>query len=110
MKYAQWGLNPVFEPEPGFSGEIHVDDKDMGRVDLKFDLRSDERTTHFGLRARATTVFPVESKRLSSLPQERTRHNKSNELVAKLYWPEGSRQSDPDIWRKCIRLRLARDR
>jgi hypothetical protein len=67
MPHAQWGYNPLFEPEPGVLGEVKIKDEEMGIVDLKFKLQSEERMTHFGLRGRATTVYPVESERLSTL-------------------------------------------
>ncbi|KAG2363911.1 hypothetical protein BDR07DRAFT_1402782 [Suillus spraguei] len=67
MRYEQWGLNAVFEPEPGFLGKVMV--KDTG-IDLELDVKSDERVTHFGIRGRATTVFPVKSKALSELPRD----------------------------------------
>ncbi|KAG1719638.1 uncharacterized protein EDB91DRAFT_1351878 [Suillus paluster] len=103
MAYAHWGYNPVFEREPGSSGEIHhVEDPKHGLVDLKFDLKSDDRTTHFGLRGRATTVFPVESIKLSSLLSDS--HNTSSDLVAKLYWPEESRESEPEILKKVYKI------
>ncbi|KAG0694825.1 hypothetical protein DFH29DRAFT_1072740 [Suillus ampliporus] len=40
IKYKQWGLNMKFEPTP-----IPVEKNGMD-VDLKLDLKSDERTTH----------------------------------------------------------------
>ncbi|KAG1730187.1 hypothetical protein EDB19DRAFT_2027541 [Suillus lakei] len=96
MRYDQWGLNPVFEPAPGFSGEVMVEDT---QIDLKLDLKSDECITHFGIRGRATTVFPVKSKALSGLRRDPSFLNESPELVAKLYWPEETRiaQTDPDV-------------
>ncbi|KAG2363910.1 hypothetical protein BDR07DRAFT_862235 [Suillus spraguei] len=94
MGYEQWGLNAVFEPEPGFSGKVMVEDTG---IDLELDVKSDERVTHFGIRGRATTVFPVKSKALSELPRDSHFLNESPELVAKLYWPEETRQSEPDI-------------
>ena len=97
MPYVQWGYNPLFEPEPEFSGEIEIKDEEKGMVDLKFKLQSEERMTHFGLRGRATTVYPVESERLSTLLQEKPSENPSNGMVAKLYWPEVSRESEADI-------------
>ncbi|KAG0698935.1 hypothetical protein DFH29DRAFT_834252 [Suillus ampliporus] len=102
MENAQWGFNPEFEPTPGSSGEIRVPDPEHGSVDLKFDLKSTERTTHFGLRGRATTVFPVESVKLSSLLSDSP--NKSKELVAKLYWPEESRESEAEILKKVYKI------
>ncbi|KAG0694107.1 hypothetical protein DFH29DRAFT_1006643 [Suillus ampliporus] len=98
MKYKQWGLNEEFEPTPGVSDKTVITDRKIKMdVDLKLDLKSDERTTHYGLRGRATTLFPVESQALSGLKQAPHFRNKSAGLVAKLYWPEESRESEPEI-------------
>ncbi|KAG1778825.1 hypothetical protein EV702DRAFT_1044260 [Suillus placidus] len=113
MGYEQWGLHPLFESKPGYEGEIIVEyeeDKDnrdkkgqdkkkskKKRVDLTVDLKLDKRTTHFGLHGRATTVFPVKSKALSALPQRSHFRNQSTEFVAKLFWPEEARPSEPEI-------------
>ncbi|KIK40988.1 hypothetical protein CY34DRAFT_806585 [Suillus luteus UH-Slu-Lm8-n1] len=103
MPYAEWGYNRLFEPVDGLSGEVRVPDEDIGEVDLTFDLKSDKRVTHFGLRGRATTVFPVKSKALSALMPTLPHHNPHNptsELVAKLYWPEEERESEAEILQK----------
>lgn len=149
MQYTQWGFHPLFEPEPGFSGPVYVDDPKLGQVDLEFDFDSDDVcSSHFGLRGRATTVLPVKSQALSQLlgscehpnkpsavdpphtcpnhtcPNEPSAinptphtsckaselgtdppppppgpppHNTSTDMVAKLYWPEESRLSEPEI-------------
>jgi serine/threonine protein kinase len=85
-----------------------VDDKELRQVvDLKFNLTSDERTTHFGLRGRATTVFPVESAALSALVPQLSHynpHNPTDKLVAKLYWPEEERESEADILQKVYEI------
>ncbi|KAG1730180.1 hypothetical protein EDB19DRAFT_2027536 [Suillus lakei] len=94
MRYDQWGLNPVFEPAPGFLGEVMVEDM---QIDLELDLKSDECITHFGIRGRATTVFPGKSKALSGLRRDPRFLNGSPKLVGQLYWPEMTRQSEPDI-------------
>ncbi|KAG2358480.1 hypothetical protein BDR07DRAFT_1417738 [Suillus spraguei] len=101
MGYEQWGLNAVFEPEPGFSGKVMVEDTG---IDLELDVKSDERVTHFGIRGRATTVFPVKSEALSELPRDRHFYNEFPELVAKLYWPEETRQSEPDILEEVYKI------
>jgi len=100
MQNVQWGLNPLFARATGSAPQIHVEDKDLGSVDLKFIVDTEDRTTHYGLRGRATNVFPVESKRLSQLMQQHPSENSSNEMVAKLYWPEEARESEADILRK----------
>ncbi|KAG0693398.1 hypothetical protein DFH29DRAFT_1084235 [Suillus ampliporus] len=101
MSSEQWGLNAQFKE----SCEFVVDG-----VDLKFDLTSDQRTTHFGLRGRATTVFPVESKVLSKQLLERGEEQghfndiPTHGLVAKLYWPEESRESEAQILKKVYEI------
>jgi len=104
MPPAQWGYNLLFEPEPGVLGEVKIKDEELGIVDLKFKSQSEECMTHFGLRGRATTVYPVESERLSTLLQEKPSQNPSNEMVAKLYWPEVSRESEADILERVCQI------
>ncbi|KAG1805109.1 uncharacterized protein HD556DRAFT_1283541, partial [Suillus plorans] len=101
MGYEQWGLNRVFEPEPGFSGKVMIEDT---QIDLELDVKSKERVTHFGIRGRATTVFPVKSKALSDRQRDPRFPNESSELVAKLYWPEETRQSEPDILNEVYKI------
>ncbi|KAG1774541.1 hypothetical protein EV702DRAFT_1032067 [Suillus placidus] len=105
MPYAEWGYHTLRELET--PGDIRVEDEKIGEVDLKFNLKSNKRTTHFGLRGRATIVFPVESKKLSDLVPNLPHHNPHNatkELVAKLYWPEEARESEPDILKKVYNI------
>jgi hypothetical protein len=99
MRCAQWGMNPLFDSKPTF-----VTDKDNRKVDLTFNVESEDRTTHFGLRGRATNVLSVTSDVLSSLPRARHSLNDTEELVAKLYWPEGSRQSEADILEEVYKI------
>jgi hypothetical protein len=66
MQYAQRGMNPLFDSKTTF-----VTDKDNRKVDLAFNMESEDRTTHFGLRGRATNVLSVTSDVLSSLPRAR---------------------------------------
>ncbi|KAG2113446.1 uncharacterized protein F5147DRAFT_46113 [Suillus discolor] len=118
MGYKQWGLHPLFEPEPGYEGEIIVEYEDntnkddwdkkgqdkRKRIDLTLDLRSEKSMTYFGLRGRATTVVPVKSKALSALPRRSYFLNESTELVAKLFWPEEARQSEPEILEEVYKI------
>ncbi|KAG2355780.1 hypothetical protein BDR07DRAFT_1425211 [Suillus spraguei] len=107
MPYAEWGYNRVFERKAESSNEVRLPDEDMGEVDLTFDFKSDKRTTHFGLRGRATTVFPVKSKKLSALVPTLPHHNPHNPtdgLVAKIYWPEEERESEADILKKVYKI------
>ena len=97
LPYAQWGHNQLFEPAPGVLGKVAVEDEKLGTVDLQLHLDSPERVTHYGLRGRATNVFRVTSKTLSQEARKLPSLNKTDELVAKLYWPEQSRQSEAEI-------------
>ncbi|KAG2158202.1 uncharacterized protein EDB93DRAFT_1334627 [Suillus bovinus] len=117
MRYKKWGPHPLVEPEPGYEGEIIIEcenntDKDSHDQEgqrksasiLRLDLRSDKRTTHFGLRGRTTTVSPVKSKALSALPRLSHSLNESTELVAKLFWPEDARQSEPEVLEEVYKI------
>ncbi|KAG1720569.1 uncharacterized protein EDB91DRAFT_1280577 [Suillus paluster] len=101
MSSERWGLNTQFKE----SCDIVV-----GGVDLKFYLTSDQCITHFSLRGRATTVFPVESKVLSEQLQKRGEEQghcndiPSHELVAKLYWPEEECKSEAEILKKVYEI------
>ena len=77
--------------------ESNTCNEKLGTVDLRLHLDSPERVTHYGLRGRATNVFPVTSKTLSQEARKLPSLNKTDELVAKLYWPEQSRQSEAEI-------------
>jgi len=103
MSYADWGHNPLFEPEPGASVKVEVQDE-TGMVDLDFDFYSSERITHYGLRGRATNVFPVLSEALSHRAGKRASGNTSSELVAKIYWPEETRQSEAEILKEVEKI------
>jgi hypothetical protein len=95
--------NATEATNPSSRPTIHVKDNstdDLGMVDLEIDLEAEERMTHYGLRGRATNVFPVKSTTLSKLLEKRPSQNVSKEMVAKLYWPEESRESEPDILKK----------
>jgi hypothetical protein len=96
-------LHPVVQ-ELVSSGEVRVDDKKNGVVDIKFNLMSDERITHFSARGRATAVFPVESVALSALVPQLPHHNPTDKLVAKPYWPEEGRKSEVDILQKVYEI------
>jgi hypothetical protein len=104
MRNVDWGLHPLFSRATGSSPQIHVNDKDLGSIDLKFDLEAEDHTTHYDLRGRATNVSPVESDRLSKVLQKCPSENTSGEMVAKIFWPEESRESEPDILKKVQKI------
>jgi hypothetical protein len=88
------------------SGEVWVDDKMIGVVDLKFNLTSDECITHIGMRGRPTAVFPVESVALSALvPQlpHYNPHNPTDKLVAKPIGQQRGARARLTYSRRCTR-------
>ncbi|KAG1741273.1 hypothetical protein EDB19DRAFT_718097 [Suillus lakei] len=98
-QFVQQGHNSIFKPLLGFSGEVYIMDQQNELVDLKFNLKSHECTTHFCLHGHAITLFSVENKNLSGLVSEVPRHSLhtgTDELVAKLYQPEESCESDSE--------------
>jgi len=99
---AQWGHNQLLEPAPGVLGKIAVEDENLGTVDLQLHLDSPEHVTHYG--GRATNVFRATSKTLLQEAQKRPSLNKTDELVAKLYWPEQSRQSEAEIFEEVHKI------
>jgi len=96
LPYVHWGHNQLFEPAPGVLGKIAVEDEKLGTVDLRLHLDSPERVTHYGLRGRTTNVFPV-TRKLSQEARKLPSLSKTDELVAKLYWPEQSDESEAEI-------------
>ncbi|OJA08907.1 hypothetical protein AZE42_09172 [Rhizopogon vesiculosus] len=76
---------------------VVIEDNDKRKVDLTFNLESEDHATHFGLRGRTTKVFPVTSDMLSGLPRDSRSLNDTKDLVAKLYCLEEVHQSEPHI-------------
>ncbi|KAH0834712.1 hypothetical protein J3R83DRAFT_10260 [Lanmaoa asiatica] len=71
-----------------------IEDQKEGQVDVVLDWSSEDRTGHYGLTGRATNVCPATSQRFSS----------SGNLVAKLFWGEISRASEPEILKKVYKI------
>ena len=84
-----WGRNTAFgEDEEKGLHTITIDG-----VDLELDTSDEERVTHYGLKGRATNVFPVTSKKLAEdFPEVQ-----EDGMVAKIFWAEEQRTSEPDI-------------
>ncbi|KAG1741281.1 hypothetical protein EDB19DRAFT_1907976 [Suillus lakei] len=97
-QFVQRGYNAIFEPVLGFSGEVCIMDQQNELIDLRFDLKSHKCTTHFGLYGHIITVFSVENKKLSARVSEFPHHphTGTDELVAKLYQPGGSCESNSE--------------
>jgi len=106
---AEWGHNPLFEPEPGFLNKIQVVDKEKETiVDLEFDLRSSKRITHYGLWGRATNSFPVKSEALFELANELAKEppslNGAEGSVTKIHRSKETHQGEIDILKKVYEI------
>ncbi|KAG2107426.1 uncharacterized protein F5147DRAFT_653300 [Suillus discolor] len=93
-----WGRNkdllPV-EVEKRLCHEFKIKDEKLGEVDLLLHTSHDERVTHYGLQGRATNVVPVTSEALTK------KYGKFKDgMVAKIFWGEASRTSEPEILKK----------
>ncbi|KAI6116673.1 hypothetical protein EDD17DRAFT_1510467 [Pisolithus thermaeus] len=91
-----WGLNPHIDPRFGDcpkSLEVIFPDEQGRDIDITLELSSDERVAHIGLTGRSTNVFPAKSKALRY----------EDDMVAKVFWAEESRRSEPEICRKSRR-------
>ena len=77
---AAWGRNVDFEhDEKNDSHTLIIDD-----VDLELHTSHKDRVTHYGLKGRATNVFPVTSKKLAKDNPEIAKDG----MVAKVFWAE----------------------
>ncbi|KAH7891062.1 hypothetical protein F5I97DRAFT_1964446 [Phlebopus sp. FC_14] len=91
------GLNPSIDPKfeaCSRSPTMTFHDQQGKETDIELELSSDERRTHFGLNGRATNVFPATSETLSS----------EGPLIARVFWAEESRKSEPDILQKVYEI------
>jgi hypothetical protein len=95
FKLEDWGRNKDFLPvqvEGKQCHEFKIKDKELGEVDLLLHTSHDERVTHYGLQGRATNVIPVTSEALA----KKYTHIQDG-MVAKIFWGEASRISEPKI-------------
>jgi hypothetical protein len=93
-----WGRNKDFLPvqvEGKQCHEFKIKDVELGEVDLLLHTSHDERVTHYGLQGRATNVVPVTSEALT-----KKYGNFQDGMVAKIFWGEASRTSEPEILEK----------
>ncbi|KAG2149147.1 uncharacterized protein EDB93DRAFT_1337111 [Suillus bovinus] len=102
FKVHDWGRNKEFLPvqvEGKQCHEFKIQDKDLGTVDLLLHTSHDERVTHYGLHGRATNVVPVTSEALAKkFP------NVQDGMVAKIFWGEEGRTSEPKILDKVEKI------
>jgi len=93
---ADWGRNADFkEDAKGGSHKIMI-----GDVDLELQTSHQDRVTHYGLKGRATNVFPVTSKKLAKDHPDIAEAG----MVAKVFWAEQQRTSEPDILKKVYKV------
>ncbi|KAG2051452.1 hypothetical protein BDR06DRAFT_589387 [Suillus hirtellus] len=98
FKVHDWGRNKDFLPVQVDGKQCHeckIEDEDLGTVDLLLHTSDDERVTHYGLQGRATNVVPVTSEALT-----KKYGNIEDGMVAKIFWGEASRTSEPEILKK----------
>ncbi|KAG1803457.1 hypothetical protein EV424DRAFT_1647590 [Suillus variegatus] len=89
-----WG-NKVFLPvqvEGKRCHEIKIKDEKLGEVDLLLHTSYNRRVTRYGLQGRATNVVSVASEALT-----KKYDNLQDGMVAKIFWGEASRTSEPEI-------------
>ncbi|KAG2346907.1 hypothetical protein BDR05DRAFT_997282 [Suillus weaverae] len=99
FKLEDWGRNEAFLPsqiEGKQCHEFEIEDENLGTVDLQLHTSHPERVTHYGLQGRATNVVPVTSDTLA----KKYTHIQKDEMVAKIFWGEASRTSEPEILKK----------
>ncbi|KAG1801148.1 hypothetical protein EV424DRAFT_1494676 [Suillus variegatus] len=98
FKVHDWGRNKDFLPVQVDGEQCHeckIKDEDLGTVDLLLHTSHPERVTHYGLQGRATNVVPVTSEALT-----KKYGNFEDGMVAKIFWGEASRTSEPEILKK----------
>ncbi|KAG1744150.1 uncharacterized protein EDB91DRAFT_1080942 [Suillus paluster] len=76
---------------------------DIDGVDLELHTSSEERVTHYGLKGRATNVFPVTSEFLAK-KYANDAGVKKDGMVAKIFWAEEQRDSEPEILKKVAEI------
>ncbi|KAG1754740.1 uncharacterized protein EDB91DRAFT_1076846 [Suillus paluster] len=93
----------IIEVEQGGSHTLKSDDKEgssqmleVDGVDLLFHTSDKARVTHYRLKGRATNVVPVTSEYLAKKYPEVQKDG----MVAKIFWAEEGRTSEPEILKK----------
>ncbi|KAG1883332.1 hypothetical protein F4604DRAFT_1982804 [Suillus subluteus] len=102
-----WGRNKDFLPvqvEGKQCHEFKIKDVELGEVDLLLHTSHDERVTHYGLQGRATNVVPVTSEALA-----KKYNNLPDGMVAKIFWGEVGRTSEPEILKRVEEIAKAHD-
>lgn len=96
-----WGRSTDFKyDEKNDSHKLMIDG-----VDLELHTSHKDRVAHYGLKGRATNVFPVTSAKLSKDNPEIAKDG----MVAKVFWAEEQRTSEPDILKKVYEIAEEQD-
>ncbi|KAG0695565.1 hypothetical protein DFH29DRAFT_1083311 [Suillus ampliporus] len=95
FKLKDWGRNEHFK-KTAKEGFLKLD---IDGVDLELHTSAEERVTHYGLKGRATNVFPVTSEYLAKKYSDDPGVKKEG-MVAKIFWAEEQRTSEPEILQK----------
>jgi len=96
---ADWGRHADFK-EDKKSHKITI-----GNVDLELQSSHKDRVTHYGLKGRATNAFPVKSKKLAEKHPDIAKAG----MVAKVFWDEQQRRSEPDILNRVYEIAEEQD-
>ncbi|KAG2149131.1 uncharacterized protein EDB93DRAFT_1337101 [Suillus bovinus] len=102
-----WGRNKDFlsvQVEGKQCHEFKIKDDELGEVDLLLHTSHDDRVTHYGLQGRATNVVPVTSEALT-----KKFGNFQDGMVAKIFWGEANRTSEPAILNRVEDIAEAHD-
>ncbi|KAG2065069.1 hypothetical protein BDR04DRAFT_1060995 [Suillus decipiens] len=102
-----WGRNKDFLPvevEGKRCHEFKIKDDKIGEVDLLLHTDHDDRVTRYGLQGRATNIIPVTSEALT-----KKYGNFQDGMVAKIFWGEASRTSEPEILKRVEEIAEAHD-
>ncbi|KAG1744146.1 uncharacterized protein EDB91DRAFT_1221026 [Suillus paluster] len=99
FKAKDWGRNEHFKKAQK-EGYLKLD---IDGVDLELHTSSEERVTHYGLKGRATNVFPVTSEFLAK-KYANDAGVKKDGMVAKIFWAEEQRDSEPEILKKVAEI------
>jgi len=91
---ADWGRHADFK-EYKKSHKIMIDN-----VDLELQSSRKDRVTHYGLKGRATNVFRVKSKKIAEKHPDIAKAG----MVAKVFWGEQQRDSEPDILKRVYEI------
>ncbi|KAG0699564.1 hypothetical protein DFH29DRAFT_1001899 [Suillus ampliporus] len=87
------GVETSTSRKPDDLGDAQLGDTELGGVDLEIHTSDEERVTHYGLKGRATNMFPVTSEALA----KKFPKIEEDGMVAKIFWAEEQRTSEPEI-------------